>query len=84
MDWEQIERHFASHVTLGRGRPALAPRLAAGLLDRFAPVAAMQRLLPFGRRSRPHLVGLHPVIAPSAQRLNECPVREVLQSFVAT
>jgi len=39
MDWEQIERHFASHVTLGRGRPALAPRL----VDRFAPVAAMQR-----------------------------------------
>ncbi len=40
MDWEQIERHFASHVTSGRGRPALAPRL----VDRFAPVAAMQRL----------------------------------------
>jgi len=45
MDWGQIERHFASHVTLGRGRPALAPRLVAGLLYRFAPVAAMQRLL---------------------------------------
>jgi len=39
IDWEQIERHFASHVTSGRGRPALAPRL----VDRFAPVAAMQR-----------------------------------------
>ena len=32
MDWEQIERHFASHFTSGRGRPALAPRLVAGLL----------------------------------------------------
>jgi hypothetical protein len=60
MDWEQIERHFASHVTLGRGRPALAPRLAAGLLDRFAPVAAMQRLLPVKRTSQstaPNCIG---------------------------
>ncbi len=32
MDWEQIERHFASHFTSGRSRPALAPRLVAGLL----------------------------------------------------
>ncbi|MFS4553131.1 IS5 family transposase, partial [Comamonas resistens] len=32
MDWEQIERHFASHFTSGRGRPALPPRLVAGLL----------------------------------------------------
>lgn len=45
--------------------------------------SAPQRLLPFGRCSRPHLVGLHPVIAPSAQRLDERPVREVLQSLVA-
>jgi hypothetical protein len=43
MDWGQIERHFACHVTSGRCRPALAPRLVAGLLYRFAPVAAMQR-----------------------------------------
>lgn len=32
MDWEQIERHFACHFTSGRGRPALPPRLVAGLL----------------------------------------------------
>ena len=32
MDWEQIERHFAGHFTSGRGRPALPPRLVAGLL----------------------------------------------------
>lgn len=32
MDWEQIEQHFASHFTSGRGRPALPPRLVAGLL----------------------------------------------------
>ncbi|QPN33432.1 IS5 family transposase [Diaphorobacter sp. JS3051] len=32
MDWDQIEQHFASHFTSGRGRPALPPRLVAGLL----------------------------------------------------
>jgi len=32
MDWNQIEQHFASHFTSGRGRPALSPRLVAGLL----------------------------------------------------
>lgn len=32
MDWEQIEQHLASHFTSGRGRPALPPRLVAGLL----------------------------------------------------
>jgi IS5 family transposase len=32
MDWELIERHFAGHFTSGRGRPALPPRLVAGLL----------------------------------------------------
>ncbi len=32
MDWEQIEQHFCAHFTSGRGRPALAPRLVAGLL----------------------------------------------------
>jgi IS5 family transposase len=32
MDWELIERHFSAHVTSGRGRPALPPRLVAGLL----------------------------------------------------
>jgi hypothetical protein len=44
----------------------------------------LQRLLPFGRSSWPYLVGLHLVIAPSAQRLDERPDCEVLQSFVAT
>ena len=32
MDWELIEHHFARHFTSGRGRPALPPRLVAGLL----------------------------------------------------
>ena len=32
MDWELIEHHFAGHFTSGRGRPALSPRLVAGLL----------------------------------------------------
>ncbi len=32
MDWQQIEQHFAGHFPSGRGRPALAPRLVAGLL----------------------------------------------------
>jgi IS5 family transposase len=32
MDWELIEHHFAGHFTSGRGRPALPPRLVAGLL----------------------------------------------------
>ncbi len=27
MDWEQIERHFASHFTSGRGRPAWRGRV---------------------------------------------------------
>ena len=32
MDWEQIEQHFAGHFPSGCGRPALPPRLVAGLL----------------------------------------------------
>ena len=32
MDWELIEHQFAGHFTSGRGRPALPPRLVAGLL----------------------------------------------------
>lgn len=32
MDWALIEHHFADHFTSGRGRPALPPRLVAGLL----------------------------------------------------
>ncbi len=32
MDGELIEHHFAGHFTSGRGRPALPPRLVAGLL----------------------------------------------------
>jgi IS5 family transposase len=32
IDWEQIERDFSVSFTSGRGRPALAPRLVAGLL----------------------------------------------------
>ena len=32
MNWESIERSFAAHFTSGRGRPALRPRLVAGLL----------------------------------------------------
>ena len=31
-DWEEIERTFAVSFTFGCGRPALAPRLVAGLL----------------------------------------------------
>ena len=32
IDWVEIERTFAASFTSGRGRPALAPRLVAGLL----------------------------------------------------
>ncbi len=32
MDWDLIEQHFSAQFTSGRGRPALAPRLVAGLL----------------------------------------------------
>lgn len=32
IDWGLIEQHFAGHFTSGRGRPALPPRLVAGLL----------------------------------------------------
>ena len=32
MNWEAIERSFAAHFMSGRGRPALRPRLVAGLL----------------------------------------------------
>ena len=32
IDWEQIERSFSVSFTSARGRPALAPRLVAGLL----------------------------------------------------
>ena len=32
MNWEQIERSFGTHFASNRGRPALRPRLVAGLL----------------------------------------------------
>lgn len=32
IDWDEIYRTFAGHFTSGRGRPALSPRLVAGLL----------------------------------------------------
>lgn len=32
IDWAEIERTFGAHFNSGRGRPALAPRLVAGLL----------------------------------------------------
>ena len=32
MNWEEIERSFGAHFTSNRGRPALSPRLVAGLL----------------------------------------------------
>lgn len=32
IDWPEIERTFSEPFTSGRGRPALAPRLIAGLL----------------------------------------------------
>lgn len=32
IDWERIEQRFAAHFTSERGRPALPPRLVAGLL----------------------------------------------------
>jgi transposase, IS5 family len=32
INWEIIEREFAAHFSSGRGRPALRPRLVAGLL----------------------------------------------------
>ena len=31
MNWDEIERSFGEHFTSGRGRPALHPRLVAGL-----------------------------------------------------
>ena len=32
IDWEDIERSFGAHFVSTRGRPALPPRLVAGLL----------------------------------------------------
>src|SRR6218665_2811722 len=32
IDWSEIERTFGAHFNSGRGRPALPPRLVAGLL----------------------------------------------------
>ena len=32
MNWDEIERSFSVHFPSGRGRPALSPRLVAGLL----------------------------------------------------
>ena len=32
MDWSEIEQSFAAHVASTTGRPALSPRLVAGLL----------------------------------------------------
>lgn len=32
IDWDEIHRTFAGHFSSGRGRPALSPRLVAGLL----------------------------------------------------
>ena len=32
MNWEEIERSFGAHFASSRGRPALSPRLVAGLL----------------------------------------------------
>ena len=32
MNWEEIEGRFGAHFTSSRGRPALRPRLVAGLL----------------------------------------------------
>lgn len=32
MNWHEIECNFSVHFTSGRGRPALSPRLVAGLL----------------------------------------------------
>ena len=32
MNWEEIERSFGAHFASNRGRPALSPRLVAGLL----------------------------------------------------
>ena len=40
MNWEEIERSFGVHFASNRGRPALSPRLVAGLL-----CAACQRCL---------------------------------------
>jgi len=33
IDWDEIHRSFAVHFNSGRGRPALSPRLVAGLLS---------------------------------------------------
>jgi hypothetical protein len=74
MDWGQIERHFANHVTSGRGRPALAPRLVAGLLYRFAPVAAMQRSRSVSAAHRVPADGLVPVIGAQVGTKCERPV----------
>ena len=32
MNWSEIERSFGAHFASNRGRPALSPRLVAGLL----------------------------------------------------
>ena len=32
IDWDEIHRTFGGHFSSGRGRPALSPRLVAGLL----------------------------------------------------
>lgn len=51
MNWDEIERSFGAHFASNRGRPALSPRLVAGL----AVSAARQRR--FGRSGGGDLAG---------------------------
>jgi IS5 family transposase len=41
INWDEIERSFGAHFTSSRGRPALSPRLVAGLA---VPAARQRRL----------------------------------------
>jgi len=44
IDWEEIERSFGAHFESSTGRPALPPRLVAGLL--YLQHASIARMKP--------------------------------------
>jgi len=45
IDWEEIERNFVAHFQATTGRPALSPRLVAGLLYLHTPMTARTKPL---------------------------------------
>ena len=67
MNWEEIERSFGAHFTSSRGRPALSPRLVAGLLYlQHANDASMKRWWPPGWRTPTgNTFAVKPICRPS-------------------